>query len=105
MAWADFGRSNELFGLNASPWPTETGSVLLLSATATRFTTLAQLTGERRLEGTALLVPCGPLMDRLRARLLPEAPQAELPLTGSVAGPGGMEGGREMTPPMPGGRT
>jgi len=79
--------------------------VLLLSATATRFTTLAQLTGERRLEGTALLVPCGPLMDRLRARLLPEAPQAELPLTGSVAGPGGMEGGREMTPPMPGGRT
>lgn len=86
------GGLEDIFGiLNSAPWPTGAGCVLMLSMGKARFVTVAELAQEPWLEAATLLVPCAPIMEELRARLLPgdavlTKSQKTLPLFGAIAG-------------------
>jgi len=63
----------------------------MLSMGKARFVTVAELAQEPWLEAATLLVPCAPIMEELRARLLPgdavlTKSQKTLPLFGAIAG-------------------
>lgn len=82
---------NRMFGiLDRSQWPTDDGCTLTLSTDRAEFLGLEELVFRRRLNGPTLLIPCIPVMDGLRARLLPAAAgaaerQAMLPLLVQVS--------------------
>lgn len=82
---------DRMFGvLDRSPWPTDEGCILMLSSERAEFLGLAEFSSRRRLDGPTLLIPCVPVMDGLRARLLPgdgaaAERQAMLPLLVHVA--------------------
>lgn len=76
--------------LDRAPWPTDEGCTLVLSAEHAEFLGLAAISSRWRPHGPALLIPCTPVMDQLRARLLPgdaatAERQAMLPLLVQVA--------------------
>lgn len=93
-ACIDFGVSvsrlqvglDRMFGiLDRSQWPTDEASSLALSTDHAEFLGHEELAFRGRLNGPMLLIPCVPVMDDLRARLLPAAAgaggrQAMLPL-------------------------
>lgn len=73
--------------LNGTPWPSIEGCVLALAPDRAEFLSLQDLVGHGGLTGPTLIIPCLPVMDALRARLLPDGagqrdPQAHLPLLG-----------------------
>jgi hypothetical protein len=84
---------DQMFGfLDRSPWPTDEGCTLVLCAERGEFLGLAELGRRRRLDGATLLIPCAPVIDELRARLLPVGDaaaerQGMLPLLVQVAPP------------------
>ncbi len=82
---------DRMFGvLDRSQWPTDDDCTLALSSEQAEFLSLAELASRRRIDGAMLLIPCVPVMDGLRARLLPVGAvaaerQAMLPLLVEVA--------------------
>ena len=82
---------DRMFGiLNRSPWPTDEGCTLLLSTEHAEFLGFAAISSRRRPYGPTLLIPCIPVVDQLRGRLLPgdaaaAERQAMLPLLVQVA--------------------
>jgi len=89
--------------LDGSSWPTNDGCLLALSPERADFLGVDELAASGRLERATLIVPCVPVMDWLRARLLIGASfqadrQATLPLLVAVAPAGAAASNRPSSP-------
>jgi len=76
--------------LDRAQWPAGEDCTLALSSERAEFLSLAELASRERMDGATLLIPCVPVMDDLRARLLPVGAaaaerQTMLPLLVQVA--------------------